>query len=100
MALVLVGWRRLIYLKGVYWTLGWAAYLTPVALFTVEYISLSVKIGEFSLAKRNKAMSGLLIFVSVLFDMILANKTKVKLEWWAWWNGGQGHWQRCIDCFG
>jgi S-DNA-T family DNA segregation ATPase FtsK/SpoIIIE len=70
--------------QGVYWTLGWAAYLTPVALVywgVYKFISEDRRI---PLGKLT-SMTGVLIFVSALFDTLFAKKNAIGN-----WGGGHG----------
>lgn len=59
--------------KGVYWALGWAAYLAPVALVywgAYKFISEDRRI---PLAKLT-SMTGVLVFASTLFSTVFAHK--------------------------
>jgi S-DNA-T family DNA segregation ATPase FtsK/SpoIIIE len=70
--------------KGAYWTLGWAAYLTPVALVywgAYKFISEDRRI---PLAKLT-SMLGVLVFASSWFDTAFASKS---LGNWAGGHGG------------
>ena len=70
--------------KGAYWTLGWAAYLTPVALVywgAYKFISEDRRI---PLAKLT-SMLAVLIFASSWFDTAFASKGKLGN-----WAGGHG----------
>jgi S-DNA-T family DNA segregation ATPase FtsK/SpoIIIE len=70
--------------KGAYWTLGWAAYLTPVALVywgAYKFISEDRRI---PLAKLT-SMLGVLIFAGSWFDTAFASKNAAGN-----WGGGHG----------
>jgi len=70
--------------KGVYWTLGWAAYLAPVAFVywgAYKFISEDRRI---PLGKLT-SMIGVLIFSSTLFDTVFATKNAAGS-----WIGGHG----------
>jgi 4TM region of DNA translocase FtsK/SpoIIIE len=70
--------------KGAYWTLGWAAYLTPVALVywgAYKFISEDRRI---PLAKLT-SMLAVLVFASSWFDTAFASKSSLGN-----WAGGHG----------
>ncbi len=70
--------------KGAYWTLGWAAYLTPVALVywgAYKFISEDRRIP----LPKLTSMLGVLIFASSWFDTAFASKDKIGN-----WSGGHG----------
>ena len=70
--------------NGAYWTLGWAAYLTPVALVYWGVYKFMAEDRRIPLSKLS-GMTGLLIFASSWFYTTFANKSAAGN-----WSGGHG----------
>jgi hypothetical protein len=70
--------------NGAYWTLGWAAYLAPVALVYWGVYKFASEDRRIPLGKLT-SMTGVLIFASSWFDTVFAKKNTLGN-----WGGGHG----------